>query len=64
MNTDNKAVNDDYEKMWGMFFCSVVSFQYHPGTKEKMSIQDCAEVADEMLFIYAERRAVWRGLQG
>ncbi len=34
--------------MWAMFYSSVVSMQYHPGTKEMLTLRECAEVADRM----------------
>lgn len=47
--------------LWSMFYASVVSFQFHPGTKERLSLDDCARVADEMLSHALERGELWRG---
>jgi len=48
---------NQYGVLWSMYFTSVVSFQYHPGTKERLSLYDCARVADDMfdLFLIREK---------
>lgn len=44
--------------IWAMFFSSVVSMQYHPGSRaDRMSLDHCADIADEMLKIYYERQS-------
>ena len=52
-------LSPDEHVAFDMYFASVVSMQYHPGagTKEhqKMPLQDCADVALEMIAI---RRAI------
>lgn len=53
-------------QLWCMFFCSVYSFQHHPGKVrvplgEQMSIADCARIADLCLQECKKREALWRG---
>lgn len=47
--------------IWSTYYASVVSFQYHPGTKERLSLEQCADVADEMLSHFLSREVLWRG---
>jgi len=47
--------------IWSMYFCSIVSFQYHPGVRERLSLEDCGRVADLMLVEF-RRRYVCPGL--
>lgn len=41
--------------VWVQFFCAVKGWQYHPGTKDKLTTRECAKIADEMLEEY-----LWR----
>lgn len=47
--------------LWSMYYSGVVSFQYHPGNKEKLSLEQCADIADEMLAQALKREALWVG---
>lgn len=40
---------------WDMYFVAVVSMAFHPRTKLKMTLEDCARIADEMLELRRER---------
>jgi len=44
-----------YPEVWAMFFSSVVGFQYHPGMKIKLSLIECAQIADDMYAQYMLR---------
>lgn len=46
-------------QIWCLFFTSVVSFQYHPGTKQRLSLVECAAIADEMLQLAMSRGDLW-----
>lgn len=51
---------DQESVIWSMYFSGIVAFQFHPGCKHQLSIEQCAIVADEML---AEARKRWLGSQ-
>jgi len=42
-------------QIWAMFYAGLVAFQFHPGTKTRMSLAELAVVADEMLLFYQDR---------
>ncbi len=54
----------DEPTAWDLYFSGVVAFACHPGFQregtEKPTIEQCANIADQML---AERRRRWDGLQ-
>lgn len=43
---------------WTLYYLTIVGWQYHPGNKEKLSLDDCAKVADEMAK-HTQRREAW-----
>lgn len=47
--------------IWAMFFSSIVGFQYHPGVRDRLSMVECAELADMMYEQYLLRRSSWLG---
>lgn len=55
------------EAAWAMYFAGIVAFQYHPRNEpaERMTIKQCAEVADAMLQEHKLRTkgGVWVGWQ-
>lgn len=52
----------DREQAWALFFSSVVALQFHPGVKERLSMEVCASIADEMLVhLDCRREALCRG---
>lgn len=50
-----------YSHIWSMFYSSVVSMQFHPGTKEPLDMAECARMADAMFEEFLKREVVWRG---
>lgn len=42
--------------VWDMFFMSVAGWQYHPGNKENLTLEECAAVADEMMKLRDKQR--------
>lgn len=57
-------MNPKYTVVWCMFYSSVVSMQYHPGNvrdQKSLSLEQCADIADEMLEQLLKREDVWRG---
>lgn len=53
----------DYGVVWSMYFSGIVSFQYHPSNppESRLTIEQCAEIADEMMNTFQAREVVWRG---
>lgn len=56
---------DYYESVWSMYFASITSFQYHPGNPSigRLSLEECAEIADKMVKLQHERFQKWPGSQ-
>lgn len=52
---------------WDMYFASVVSMNQHPGNNrdnaEKLTIEQCALLADFMITFRDERSKKWLGLE-
>lgn len=48
-------------QMWWIAYCSVHSFQFHPGCKSPLSAAESARVADDMFHELLKREASWRG---
>lgn len=48
---------DTYQLAWDMFFANLVAIQYHPGNpaKLRMSLEDLADITDEMMKVRANR---------
>lgn len=50
---------------WDMYFCSIVSMNQHPGNNrenaEKLTVKQCALIADLMIEHRNERSIQWRG---
>lgn len=41
--------------IWAMFYQAVCAMQFHPGTKVRMTPDECAKVTDAMFREYRER---------
>lgn len=50
-----------FPEIWAMFYSGLVSFQYHPGCKERMPLVELAAIADAMYDQFLLRRSVWHG---
>jgi hypothetical protein len=50
-------MNDDDKYMWTLFFGQVAGIQYHPANPkdQRASLNEIADIADEMLKIAKER---------
>ena len=53
-------MDDDYKAVWDCYFRELVGWTLHPGYlrdngKDKVSIAECADMADEMLEIRQHR---------
>lgn len=49
----------DNGSFWAITYASVLSWQYHPGCKDKLSLDEVALIADYALDRYVERRRLW-----
>ncbi|UOK21024.1 hypothetical protein [Chifec microvirus UA13_14] len=53
------------ESIWAVFFSSVVTMQFHPGASRgdsvKLSLSECADIADMMLAEFERRFPSCRG---
>lgn len=47
--------------VWVQMFCAVKGWQHHPGTKQPLTTEQCARIADEMYREYETRKPQWDG---
>ena len=52
-------MNEEEQKAWDMYFSSLAGWSMHPGyyreNATKPTLQECAHIADEMVFVRRER---------
>lgn len=48
------------QAVWDLFFMSIVGWQYHPGNKMPLTIQEAAEIANRMMEV-RRKAGPWHG---